>query len=185
MHLIEVVPCGPLAGRFPSLKIAATTAAEAIEGWSRQVSQGRIPTVMQALGFETEEQLREPTRVRKLKLYPAMFGGGGFGRILLGAAMIGVGFLTGGLGTAIGASLIVSGSVTAIMGVVSLFMKAPTLSKEQDPEASKYLGVGRNTTKIGTPIGIGGGRMMLGGHYLSLSVNSSDLVYGRFPETPS
>lgn len=183
MHLIEVIPSGPLASRFPKMKIAADTAAEAIEGWSRQASSSRIDTIMEAVGFETEDKLRAPTEVRKIYLYPAMFGGGGkFGQILLGAVLVVAGVVIGG---PVGTALIVSGITTAVMGVFSLFMKAPSLSKEEDPEASKYIGTGRNTTAIGTIIGMGGGRMLAGGQFLSLQVNSSDLVYGSFPATPT
>jgi predicted phage tail protein len=179
---------GPLAGKYPSIKVGATSVADAIEGWSRQVSSQRIPTVMEVPGFETRDLLMAETEVERIELWPAMFGGGSIGRILVGAALIAIAIWN----PVIGGMVLSQAGVTAVAaagiglmlgGVMSLFMKAPSLSKEQDPEASHYLGTGRNTTQIGTPIAMGGGRMMLGGQIMSLSVNSSDLVYGQFPET--
>lgn len=184
MQLIEVVPSGPLARFYPSLVIGASSVAEAIEGWSRQVSHRVIKTVMEVPGFATEEKLREKTEVTRIELWPAMFGGSGFGRILLGAAMIGLSFLPG-IGQALQTALILGGIGNVVGGVMSLFMKAPSISKEEDPEASKYIGGGQNTTAIGTPIPIAGGRILIGGHTMSLQVNSNELVYGTFPSTTS
>ena len=86
---------------------------------------------------------------------------------------------------ALGIGMISAGVGMVLGGVMQLFMKSPTSSKEDDPEASKYIGAGNNTTAIGTPMPIGGGRMLIGGHYLSLQVNSSELAMGSFPEQPS
>jgi predicted phage tail protein len=187
LQLIKIVLHGPLTKRFEELEVYASTAAEALEGWSRQVGMDRLPLherpVVHVIDFETEELLRAPTEATTLHLIPAMFGGGGgFGKIIIGAVQIVAGAFIGG---PIGAALIVSGVTTALMGVVELFMKQPSVSKEEDPEASKYLGTGKNTTAIGTLIGMGGGRMMIGGQILSLQVNSSDLVHGSFPVTPT
>ena len=59
-----------------------------------------------------------------------------------------------------------------------------SISKTKDPDPSKYIGTGKNTTAIGTPIGFGGGRMRIGGQFLSVQVNAVDIVYGTFPVTP-
>lgn len=197
MQLIKVIPCGSLADKYPTIEIGATSAYEAIEGWSRQVCPtGRIPQLMEAVDFETEALLRGPTDKTEIYLYPAMYGGGGamkFIGIIVGAAMVvGAIVATGGGAAAIFAgaansfatSIFIGGAMMMIMGAINLFLPAPSLSKEEDPEASKYIGSGQNTTKIGTPIPMGGGRMMVGGHYLSVQVNAQGLVYGKFPDTP-
>lgn len=189
MQLIEVVPCGPLAAKYPTIKIAATTAAEAIEGWSRQANLEGKP-VLEVLGFDTKNALEAPTSVKRIEVWPAMFGGGSVGKIVLGAALIAIAVWNPGIGGMIlsqaGVGAVAGvGLGLVIGGVMQLFMKAPSLSKEEDPEASKYISAGRNTTAIGTIMGIGGGRMLIGGQYLSLQVNSSDLVSGSFPSTPA
>lgn len=197
MQLIKVIPCGSLADKYPAMEIGATSAFEAIEGWSRQVCPvGRMPELMEALGFETEALLRGPTDKTEIHIYPAMYGGGGamkFIGIIIGAAMMvgAVVFTAGGAaailaGTAnmFATSIFIGGAMMMVMGVINLFMPQPSLSKEADPEASKYIGSGQNTTKIGTHIPMGGGRMLVGGHYLSVQVNAQELVYGKFPDTP-
>jgi predicted phage tail protein len=188
MQLIKVIPCGSLADKYPVMEIGAATAAEAIEGWSKQICpNGMIPELIEVLDFESEHQLKNRTEVTEIKLYPAMYGAGGMAKfmgIIIGAAMIAAALLIPGLNAVVVTSLIVSGATAMAMGVINLFLPAPSLSKEEDPEASKYVGSGRNTTKIGTPIPIAGGRMLAGGHFMSVQVNATELVYGRMPDTP-
>lgn len=188
MQLIKVVPHGLYARLYASFEIAATTAAEAIEGWSRQVGMRLSDNrVMEAVGFETPESLFEKTDVTELHLMPAMSGGGGFFKIVIGAALIVGGIFVSAIPglQAVGIAMISAGISLVIGGIMQLFMKSPKASDDKDPEASKYIGAGQNTTAIGTPIAIGGGRMLIGGQYLSLQVNSSDLVMGSFPAQPS
>jgi predicted phage tail protein len=186
LHLIKVIPHGVYADLYPSLEIGASTAAEAIEGWSRQVgiklSDERIAEVV---GFDSDEKLMAPTEVTELHVVPALIGGGGgFGKILVGTLMIVGSIFLIPISPALGMALMTAGISMVIGGVMQLFMKSPSLSKEDDPDASKYIGSGRMTTAIGTLIPIGGGRMLIGGQYLSLQVNSNELVIGQFPATP-
>lgn len=186
MQLIRVIPHGYLATLYQAGEIAAETAAEAIEGWSRQVGVVGRP-LCEVLDFDTDVKLVAKTEVAELHLVPAMFGGGGgIGKILIGSVLIAAGvLLTPVVGPTVGGAMIAAGIGMVIGGAMQLFMKSPSLSKEEDPEASKYIGTGRNTTGIGTIIGIGGGRTMIGGHYLSLQVNSSEMVFGSFPTNPT
>lgn len=188
MPLVKVIPHGNLG---EPLVLEASTVAEAIEAWSLQSPLCDIPTmerpVLEVVGYETREQMQAQITTDELHVMPAMFGGGGFGKILLGAAMIGVTFIPGigtalGIGTKLLTAIQAAGIGMALGGVMQLFMKTPRTL--EDPESSKVLGSGKNTTQIGTTIGMGGGRMMVGGQYLSLQVNASDLVSGTFPATP-
>jgi predicted phage tail protein len=184
VHLIRLILHGVLKDRYESFAVAASTPAEAIEGWSRQAGADRT-IVMQAVGFDTVEKLNDKTDATEVHLIPAMFGGGGaFGKILIGAVLIGLSFIPG-IGQAAQIALMSAGIGMALGGVMQLFMKQPTVSKSEDPPASKYISSGKNTTAIGTPIGFGGGRMMIGGQFMSIQVNSSDLVFGTFPDTPT
>lgn len=189
MKLIEVVPLGPLARRFPSIKIAASNVAEAIEGWSRQCGMEKIPLhrrpVLEAVGFTDRVSLLKDAETERVELLPAVMGGGSFGRILLGAAIIASVFVLPGIGVALSSALkgalLATGIGMVAGGVLSFFMKAPGLSNEQNPDPSKYIGNGKNSVAIGTPIGIGGGRILVGGQLMSVNVNATDLVYGAFP----
>lgn len=164
--------------------MVADTVAEAIEGFSRQQANWPREMRISVVGFDTEEKLKTAADV--VHLMPAMAGGGGkFGTILLGAAMIGLAFT--GIGTlAVGmkAAMLISGAVMIAQGVVGLFLKAPSLAKNADPDASKYLGVNQNTTAVGTPIIMAWGRILISPHWLSLQSDSTNLSYGVFPANP-
>lgn len=169
--------------------IEANTVAEAIEGLTRQV--GFYDHLMLAdrptcrvLGFDREEDFYLETELEEIHIVPAMIGGGAVGRILIGTALIIAGVLALP-NVAIGGALIGAGIGMILGGVMSFFVKAPTISKDNDPEASKYLGLGENTVTIGTPIPIQFGRGPANGHILALNVDSSDMVFGTFPANPT
>lgn len=184
---MKVIPHGIFA-RYGAFEIEADTVADAVEGWSRQVSgldedfTFRRP-LMSIVGFDSEEAIYGKTDVKEIHLVPSMYGGGGaFKSILIGVALIGLSFIPG-IGQAVQIALLSAGIGMALQGVMQMFMKTPTVSKSDDPDPSKYLGAGDNTTEIGTLIPKGYGRMLLGGQYLSVQVNSNDMVYGTFPST--
>lgn len=183
---------GQIAAEYPDdYFIEATTVAEAIEGWSRQVGfYTHLPIedrpVLRVLGFDTIESLTERTEQKVIHLVPAMIGGGGnFGKILIGAALITVGALAFASGNAFGTALIGAGIGMVLGGVMGFFVKAPTLSKDNDPDASKYLGLSNNTLEIGTPISNCYGEVAKYGHVLALNVDSSDMITGTFPASPT
>lgn len=184
---------GSLRKQFgDSFEIEASSIADAIEGFSRQVDW---PTDTRVLvpGYDTLEDLRD-NAPDEVDLMPAMNGGSGkWTNIILGAAMIGLAFVTGGASlaagalttTALGGSLLIGGALMIIQGVVGMFMKAPTFETTDDPEASKYIAVNKNTTKAGTPVTIAYGHVRLGGHWLSIQSDSNNLSHGQFPATVS
>lgn len=187
----RIVLHGVLKDRYPEMEIAAESAAEAIEGWSRQCGIDQEPldkrVIIEALDFDTPEKLVEKTDAVDIHLFPSLFGGGAVGKILIGAALIGLSFIPG-LGqigqVALSSVLFSAGASLVLGGIMQLFLKAPKIDKSEDPEASKYIGNGVNSTAMGTIIGLGGGRMLIGGHWLSLQVNSNDMIYGSFPTSP-
>ena len=184
-----------LHGRFAEdyqtdFEIEAETVAEAIDGWSRQVRfyddllmEDR--PIARVIGFDTIEKLNAPTEQTVIHVVPAMVGGGGkFGQILIGAALIGLSFVPG-IGQVVQTAILSAGIGMALGGVMGLFMKAPTVSGSNDPEASKYLGLSNNTTAIGTPIAFCLGEVPITGQVLALNVDSSDMITGSFPATPT
>lgn len=186
---MKIILHGILAEKIGrEFEIKTNRVADALEGLSRQVDWPRDITV-DVIGFDTEEKLRAETDVTEIHVTPAMFGGGGkWGQIILGAVVAAVGaavffFVPGG--QSIGISLMISGGTMMLAGVIQLFMKAPTVDKSEDPPASKFLGNSKNTTAIGTLITMAWGRVKLGGHWLSVQVNSNDLVNTSFPATTS
>jgi len=182
---------GHIATEYPDdYFVEAATVAEAIEGWSRQVGfYTHLPIedrpVLRVLGFDTSESLTERTEQKVIHLVPAMIGGGGnFGKILIGTALIVAGVLALP-NLAVGGALIGAGIGMVLGGVMGFFVKAPTLSKDNDPEASKYLGLSNNTLEIGTPISNCYGEVAKYGHVLALNVDSNDMITGTFPTSPT
>ena len=177
---------GELRKRFgDSFEMRAETAAEALEGFSRQVDWPS-DMLVDVVDFDTEDKLRATTSVDELHIIPAMRGGGGkFGSIILGSVLVVAGILVGGFSNPVGAALIINGGMMILMGVVQLFLKAPKLKNVNDPEASKYLSVNKNTTAVGTPMTLAWGHINLYGHWLSLQSDSNNLTQGIFPANPT
>jgi len=174
---------GDLRNRFGTeVTMQANTVAEALEGFSRQVDWPS-DTLVEVVGFDTEDKLQ--SAAEEVHIMPSLRGGGGkFGSIIMGALMVAVAFIPG-VGTALSTSLLLSGGLMVAQGIVGLFMKAPKMGKNEDPEASKYLAANKNTTAVGTPITMAWGRIDLAGHWLSLQSDSNNLSYGVFPANPT
>lgn len=166
----------------------ASTVADAVEGFSRQQPDWPRELVIDIVGFRDEKRILTECP-DEIHIMPTLRGGSGkFFNIILGAAVVAIGvgvfFLIPG-GQAIGISLMVSGALMMVQGVIGLFMKAPKMDQAENPEDSKYLGINRNTTAARTPITMAWGRVSLHPHWLSLQSDSSKLTHGRFPVNPS
>lgn len=183
---MKIVLHGKLARMFgPEHYIETAVPADAIEGLSSQLPDWPRDMLIDVVDFESTDKLKAITATKEIHLVPAMVGGGGsLGRIALGAALIAVSFIPG-LGTigsvAISTVLFTAGVSMALSGIMMLFMKAPTVDKSEDPPPSKYFGVDRNTTEIGTYRALAYGRNIVPGHWLSIQVDAKWLVQGRFP----
>lgn len=170
--------------------IEASSIEEAVEGLTRQIgfyddvliNQRPIARIV---GYNTAESLAEcPDHI---DIVPAVHGGKGIGKVLLGAALIGLSFtgigaISLGLAGSLGPMLFGLGVSLALAGIAQIFTKAPSLSKQTDPDASKYLGLTNNTTKLGTLRSYSMGRIKsTAPHLLALNVDANDLVKGEFP----
>lgn len=166
---------------------AANTIADAIEGASTQLQGWPRDLPISVVGYNTQEELltEKPDEVH---LLPTMQGGSSkVINFIVGAALIVVGvvltFIPGM--QAVGISLIVSGAVMILNGIIMLFMKSPKLDQEEDPEESKYFGLNKNTTANRTPMNMAYGRIKVFPHWLSLQADSSLMMHGAFPTNPT
>jgi predicted phage tail protein len=165
-----------------SVTINASSIADAIEGASRQLADWPRTLALNVAGYNTKEELYS-SRPDEVHLMPAMQGGSSkVFNFVLGAALIVVGVLLGGT---VGISLIVSGALMIMQGVIQLFMKAPKIDAEDNPEESKYLGLNQNTTANRTPITNAWGLVKLHPHWLSLQSDSSLMAHGSYPVSPT
>lgn len=166
--------------------IQASSIAEALRGLTTQFNFYGDKTVdkrpvASILGHNTIESLMEcPDEIH---VVPAINGGKGVGKILIGAALIAVAIVALPiLGPQISAIIGSMGVSMIFAGITELFVKAPSLSKSNDPDASKYLGLASNTVKLGTLRSYSMGRIKLTApHLLALNVDSNDLMRGEFP----
>lgn len=153
-------------------------------------------SLVQIVGFEGRQQLTMATDVEELHVVPAMLGsgggGGGFMKIAIGAVLIAAAVIAfpslpwagsifaGALNSTLGSIMINLGASLIFGGLLSFLSPAPPrdtgLSAAADPEASKYLGIGRNTVRIGTRIPIPYGTNRIYGHYLSMDIQAKDVA---------
>lgn len=130
---------------------------------------------LRVVGYNDEKSLEQ--NPEEIDIIIAIIGGGAFGKIVVGALLIVAGALIPGAQFLIG-----TGIGLVLGGVSQLFIKAPSLSGENDLEASNYLGVGNNTTELGTLRSYSMGTMKIdGAHVIAVNIDSSDLVRGEFP----
>lgn len=74
---------------------------------------------------EQEEDLQHPVGAEVMTVAPVPMGSGGLGRILLGVALVGVGFLTGG------STWFYLGGAMVLQGVVELMTPQPSTPKNE------------------------------------------------------
>lgn len=179
---MKIILHGKLARMFGRVhEIETIVPAEAIEGLSRQLPDWPRDMVVDCVGFDTEELLRSATNAQAIHLVPSMCGGGGAAKIIVGVVLVAAAFL---LPPGPWSPILLSAGASLILGgVMQLFMKAPTTDKEKDVPASKYLGIGNNTTAIGTYRTLAWGRNRVAGHWLSLQADATTQIVGRFPTT--
>lgn len=132
-------------------------------------------------------ELHNPIGQQVIKIVPVIVGAGGsLGKILLGAALIGLafatggasiaasGFLTGGITTTFFGGLAISMGVSLILGgVAQMISPTPDAGSPKEPVENNpsYLFSGPvNTTAQGQPVAVGYGRLRVGSAVISAGI---------------
>ena len=149
-------------------------------------------------GALTLDDLHNPVGQEEIKIVPVIVGAGGdAGRILLGAALIGLSFVSFGAGTAfagIGGSTLLGGTAAAgigstflattglslvLTGVAGLISPVPGLPQgpdtEQDPRKSFSFSGIQNTSRGGTPVPIVYGKTLTGSVVISAGIDTEQV----------
>ncbi len=162
------------------IEVNAPSVAEAITAVTRQLPGFRPDPIngykkISVVGFETVESLFTPTDVIDIHVFPQLNGGksGGFLQIALGAALVAASFIPG-VGQVLGSILLKMGVMMLLGGVLQMFSTPQRDNEDSAKQQSRYLGPPKNTTQIGTRIGILYGRRKIAGHYLSYDIASVD-----------
>jgi len=176
----------------PPPEFEAESAAEAIYAFTRQTKAFNVKPhqskhCVRVVGFDNVSLLAHPTDVEDIHIVPDFSGGGGGGggflKIAIGALLIAAAFIPGMQGLVLieatastaaitGASVAFSLGLSLVLGgLMEIMSPAPKRESSGGPQAeaaaSRYLGGPKNTTRIGTRIGILYGRGQVYGHILS------------------
>tara|TARA_R100000458_G_C8271457_1_gene246185 strand:- start:1087 stop:1731 length:645 start_codon:yes stop_codon:yes gene_type:complete len=152
------------------------------------------------IGQENIEELEYPWSQKEVfSITPVLVGAGrgGFGRFLLGAAMVGAVLMTGGIGAAgfaggfggatigtfgIGSGIavgsLVGGMGVALMlgGISQMLSPQPTLPKDARRNDSFGFGGVTNTVNQGVPVPICYGRLYVGSSAISVGLDTDQVV---------
>lgn len=196
---------GKLFGRKHRLAVA--TAAEAVRALVANfpaIEKHLIET--KGVGYRVKlhdvplmdaKELHHPVGGGSITITPVIAGagGGGLGQVLLGAAIIGLAFATGGASLAFGGaygltlgvatsgflgSMALSIGTSLILGGVAQ-MISPTPKQNEPAErpenSPSYVFNGAvNTTAQGQPIPVGYGRLIVGGGVLSAGITAEEIA---------
>ena len=143
-----------------------------------------------------ESELHYPMGSSDINIVPVISGAGGnFGKIFLGAALIGASFLFPGaglfgttsafgaaagtgIGTTIGTALSAVGAVMVLGGVSSMLFplpEEPDFSNEGDPRISFNFSGTQNTSRAGTPVPIVYGEIFTGSVVISAAMDTEQV----------
>jgi len=139
-----------------------------------------------------EKELHYPSGHNDIKIVPVVGGAGGnFGRVLLGAALIGAAFLAPGstlvFGKGFGASLaganligakgaFLVGSALVLNGIAGMLTPVQTIPESnQDPRRSFNFSGIQNTSKAGVAVPVIYGRTMTGSVVISANITNEQV----------
>ena len=143
-----------------------------------------------------EEEIHHPIGQEDIHIVPVIAGAGrGMGKVLLGAALIGVGIASGGAGFAFGSKgvgFIATGAAPnalmaaignlgiglTLMGVSEMLFPLPKpqeFKSEQDPQLSFSFSGTQNTSRAGTPVPIVYGEIVTGSVVISGAVDTQQV----------
>ena len=147
-----------------------------------------------------EEEIHHPIGQEDIHIVPVIAGAGrgGLGKILLGAALIGVAFATGGASIVKGASgglslafeasrlggaylaqaFVYTGTFLVLNGVSELLFPLPKpkeFKSEQDPQLSFSFSGTQNTSRAGTPVPIVYGEIVTGSVVVSGAIDTQQV----------
>ena len=144
-----------------------------------------------------ESEIYHPIGKEDIHFVPVISGARGFGRIMFGAALIGLAFATGGIsltfaqvplanagaitgitGTFLGKAIAGIGASLVLSGVSDLLFPlppTPEFSSEEDPRLSFSFSGTQNTARAGTPVPIVYGEIMTGSVVVSTSLDTQQV----------
>lgn len=134
-----------------------------------------------------EDEITYPIGKEDIHFVPVISGSGGVGRILGGAALIGLAFVTGGAsfslqagltGTFLGKAAVYAGGALILGGVSEMLFPTPSqqqFKSEEDPRLSFSFSGVQNTSRAGTPVPIVYGEIFTGSVVISAAIDNNQI----------
>lgn len=139
-----------------------------------------------------KDEMDYPIGQQDIHFIPVISGSGkGFGKILLGAALIGIATFSGGTGLSLGAGGVfgfTGGSLAAIGGNIGIALvlsgvsdmlfpmpQQQSFSTEEDPRLSFSFSGVQNTSRAGTPVPIVYGEIFTGSVVISAAIDTNQI----------
>lgn len=127
------------------------------------------------------ESLSETTygmlrRAKVIRFIPIPEGASGGAKVIIGAALIAIGYFSAAISLGASTSLVYIGMGLIASGVAQILTPTP---KKQDPSVninSTYFNGAQNTSQQGSPVPIVYGRILVGSHAISASMSIDKLM---------
>ena len=134
-----------------------------------------------------KDEIDYPVGREDIHFIPVIAGAGGARKLLLGGALIGLAFVTGGAsfsfsagltGSFFGTTAVNLGIGLALMGVSEMLFPLPKpqdFNSEEDPRLSFSFGGVQNTSRAGTPVPIVYGEIITGSVVISAAIDTNQV----------
>ena len=135
-----------------------------------------------------ESEINYPVGHEDIHFIPVIAGSGGLGKALLGAAMIGLAFATGGItsfslakgltGTFLAKTAVYLGASLVISGVAEMLFPLPDVydfKSEDDPSISFNFSGIQNTSRAGIPVPVIYGEVFTGSVVISAALDTAQV----------
>jgi predicted phage tail protein len=127
-----------------------------------------------------KDELHDPAGQQEISIAPVVAGAGTVGRIILGAVLIGLSFISGlqaaaifGSKLTVGAALLSLGGGLVLGGVAQLLTPTPKMQAvDQDPRKTYNFSGIQQTSRQGTPVPVVYGKTLLGSIVISAGVDT-------------
>lgn len=184
MALTKVVLLGELADRFTPELVAdvdsVRDAADVLQANYADFRSYMIESTELGYGFFVfvgewqleEKDLGSPVGTQAITIAPAIAGAGNIGKIILGVGLLGLGLTGVGFLGLSASTLMLTGGVMALSGIMGLFSTPQTPKESDEKKNSLLFGNANNTVSAGGRVGVVYGKIEATSAVISAAIRS-------------